>query len=188
MTLDEKLDQFYHAAIESATSQNVQIVEEYRKSLQIIYEDHKNESLRKADIAFHSESEKLLREKNRKLSEQAIRLKSKICDKSTKLTDKLFQEVLDRLTEFMSAPEYFNLLCRQIRDAREFAKGEEVIIYINPTDENLKTSLEKDTGTALTVSTRDFIGGTRAVLHDKKILIDNSFLTKLEEIKNSFVF
>jgi V/A-type H+-transporting ATPase subunit E len=34
MTLDEKLDHFYSSVIESATRQNIEIVEEYKKTLQ----------------------------------------------------------------------------------------------------------------------------------------------------------
>ncbi len=187
MTLDEKLEHFYNAAIESATSQNIQIVDEYQKSLQQIYEDHKKDSLRKAEITYRTESEKLLREKNRDLSAEAIKLKRKTSEKSAELTDKLFKEVFDRLTEFMTTPEYFNLLCRQIKDILKFARDDDVTIYLNPTDLNLLDSLEAGTGAVLTISTRDFIGGTRAVLHDKNILIDNSFLTKLEEVKNSLI-
>ncbi len=185
MTLDEKLDQFYHAAIESATGQNLQIVEEYQKSLQAAYEDHKKEALKKAEAAYRAESEKLLREKNRELSAEAIRLKRKINEKSVELADKLFGEITGKLTAFMAGPEYFDLLCRQIRNAVNFAKGDSMTIYINPSDSSLKAALESETKAALTVSTRDFTGGIRAVIHDKNILIDHSFLTKLEELRTS---
>ncbi|MGB8451102.1 MAG: V-type ATP synthase subunit E [Anaerocolumna sp.] len=188
MTMDEKLEQFYHAAIESATSQNVQIIEEYQKSLRDIYEEHKNEAVRQAESLCRAESEKLLRGKNRELSAEAIKLKRKISEKSEELTEKLFKGISDRLTEYMSTPEYYKLLLKQIRESVEFAKGEAMTIYINPTDSNVKTSLEAETNTVLTVSTRNFLGGTRAVIHDKNILIDNSFITKLEEIKSTFSF
>ncbi len=187
MTLDEKLEQFYNAAIDSATSQNILIIDEYQKSLKAIYDDHKKDALRKAKIIYRMDSEKLLREKNRDLSGEAIKLKRKISEKSAELTEKLFQDVSDKLICFMATSEYFHILCRQITDAREFARGDEMTIYINPSDLQLKSSLEANTGAVLTISTRNFIGGTRAVIHDKNILIDNSFLAKLEEVKNNFV-
>lgn len=188
MTLDEKLDQFYHAAIESATNQNIQIVEDYRKSLQAVFEDHKNEALKKAAAAYQAESDKLLRDKNRELSAEAIKLKRKTSDKSTELTDKLFNEVKEKLIQFKTTPAYYNLLRCQIKDAVEFARGDNIIIYIDPSDLDLKASLEADTNVLLTVSTRDFTGGTRAVITDKNILIDNSFLARMEELRSSFVF
>lgn len=185
MTLDEKLEQFYNAAMESATSQNIQIIEEYQKSLQIIYDEHKIEALRKAETTFRLEAEKLLREKNRQLSNEVILLKRKLSEKASELKTKLFEDVIEKLQEFMKTPNYFDLLCKQIKEAKDFAGNEDITIYINPTDAGLKSSLETTTNTTLTISAREFIGGTRAVIHDKNILIDNSFLTKLEESKNS---
>lgn len=186
MTLDEKLEQFYNAAMESATSQNIQIIDEYQKSLQIIYDEHKKEALRKAEITYRVESEKLVREKNRDLSNEAVQIKRKTSERNAELTDKLFEEVAVKLQEYMATSTYFDLLCSQIKTAKKFALDEEIAIYINATDTNLKTSLEANTGAVLTISNRDFIGGTRAVIQDKNILIDNSFLTKLDEAKSTF--
>lgn len=185
MTLDEKLEQFYNAAMESATSQNIQIIDEYQKSLQIIYDEHKIEALRKAETTYRLEAEKLLREKNRQLSNEVILLKRKLSERASELKINLFEEVVENLQQYMKTGEYFDLLCKQITEARNFAGNDDVTIYINPSDSSLKANLEANTNTTLTISTTDFMGGSRAVIHDKNILIDNSFLTKLEESKNS---
>ena len=39
MTLDEKLEQFYNATIESATTRNIEIVEEYKQNLDKMFDD-----------------------------------------------------------------------------------------------------------------------------------------------------
>jgi vacuolar-type H+-ATPase subunit E/Vma4 len=186
MTLDEKLEQFYNAAMESATSQNIQIIDEYKKSLQIIFDEHKKEAFRKAELTYRVESEKLIREKNRDLSAEAVHIKRKLSEQSAEYTDKLFEEVSAKLQEYLTTSNYFDLLCSQIKAAKDFARDEDITIYINPTDTNLKASLEANTGAVLTVSNRDFIGGTRAVIQDKNILIDSSFLTRLAEAKSTF--
>ena len=186
MTLDEKLEQFYQAAIESATNQNLQIIEEYKKSLQVIYDNYKNEVLKKIENAYQEESERLLREKNRELSKEAVKLKQKVSEKTSELIGKLFQEVLKKLTEFKSTPEYFDLLCKQIREAFEFAGGNSMTIYLTSADSNLKSSLETALNTTLTVSTEEFVGGIKAFIQDKNILIDNSFASRIEELKSKF--
>lgn len=186
MTLDEKLDQFYKSAIDSATSQNIQIIDEYQKSLQKIYDEHKKDALRKAEVSYRVESDKLKREKNRQLSNEAIGIKRKISEKSADLTEILFQDVTSRVYAFMKTPEYITMLEKQINLALEFARGDEMTIYINISDESIKKSLEEKTKTHLTLSNRDFIGGIRAVIHEKNILIDHSFCTKLEEAINTF--
>ena len=60
-------------------------------------------------------------------------------------------------------------------------------IYINPTDEDKKAELEERTGASLTVSREDFIGGIRAVIHAKNILIDHSFKASLAEEYEKFL-
>jgi len=188
VTLDEKLDIFSNAVINSATKQNIEIVNEYKKSLEKLYDDYKENALKKAEAAYFAEAEKLRREKNRILSSEGIRTKRRISEKSSELINLLFQDVSKKLEEYMKTPSYFDLLVSQITRAKEFAREDEIIIYINPSDVGLKKLLEANTGVELTVSTRDFIGGTRAVIHAKNILIDNSFLTKLGEAKSSFTF
>lgn len=186
MTLDEKLEQFYNSAMESATNQNIEIIEEYQKSLQQIYDQHKEEEIRKADATYRAESEKLLREKNKEVASELINLKRKLGDRSLELKTKLFEDISAKLQEYMKAPEYKDLLVKQINTAKEFAGKDKITIYINPSDAELKASLEASTGMELIVSDRDFIGGTRAVIQEKSILIDNSFLTRMEESRNKF--
>lgn len=187
MTLDEKLEQFYKSAVDSATSQNLQIIEEYKQSLQKIYNDHKEDITRKAEVSYHVALENLNREKNRSLSAETIKIRRIINEKSAELTEMIFQEVTEKINAYMKTPDYFELLKNQIIDSYNFARGEEVTIYINPSDETLKAALESQTGVTLTVSETDFMGGIRAVIHKQNILIDNSFLTKLSESKSTFM-
>ena len=92
------------------------------------------------------------------------------------------------LTNFTSTHEYNDMLIRQIREAKEFAKEDEIIIYIDPSDTSRLAGLEMATGVGLTISQYSFLGGTRAVIPSKNILIDNSFQTKLAEAKEAFTW
>lgn len=187
MTLDEKLEQFYNVTIESATVRNIEIVEEYEKSLEKVLEEHKKDTKQKADENYRLEAENLLREKNRLLSAEAINVKRKLNDKVLELIDNLFEDVMDKLQTFMKTKEYETLLISQIKHAKEFSREDDIKVYINPSDQHLKEALEKATGVPLTISQYDFIGGSRAVITEKNILIDNSFTSKIEEAKESFV-
>lgn len=187
MTLDEKLEQFYNVTIESATTRNIEIVEEYKASLTKTLEDHKREAIRKSEEAYKLESEDLIREKNRSLSAEAINVKRKLNEKILELSDALFEDVLVKLQAYMKTKDYEDLLVKQIKNAKEFAREDEMTIYIDPTDEHLKQSLEDTTGVTLTVSSYDFVGGTRAVIPAKNILIDHSFTSKLKELKEKEV-
>lgn len=186
MTLDEKLNQFYTAAIDNATNQNIQIIDEYKQSLQRIYDDHKEDFLRKADLTFSMDSNNLIREKNRNLSSETVTIKRMVGEKSIELIDRLFQDITQKVESYIKTPEYLDLLSTQIESEIKFAKGEDITIYINPSDEGLKATLESKCNFPLTISNTNFVGGTRAVIHSKNILIDNSLLTKIAEARSTF--
>ena len=88
----------------------------------------------------------------------------------------------------MSTPAYVKLLEKQIKDILKIAGGEHVTIYIDPNDQFLLQDLAVATNTAISVSEYSFMGGTRAVLEERHMLIDNSFETKLTEAKEQFTF
>lgn len=186
MTMEEKLDNFYNAAIEDARQQSVSLIEEYNNSLQQIYNDHKAEALRKKDLLIHSEEENCIREKNKILSMDSIDIRKRASDRAKELIDVLYADVKQKLIEYMKNPEYLDCLEKQINEAKKYSRGEIMTLYINPSDEAKKTFLEEKTNVELTISATDFLGGTRAVIHTKHILIDNSFSTKLSEGKDTF--
>ena len=104
------------------------------------------------------------------------------------LKEKLFVEIKTQLEEYMSTPAYVKLLEKQIKDILKVAGGEHVTIYIDPNDQFLLQDLAAATNTAISVSEYSFMGGTRAVLEERHMLIDNSFETKLTEAKEQFTF
>lgn len=186
MTLDEKLDHFYSSVIDSATKQNIEIVEEYKNTLKSYFEERKEAARRKADADYRMAIENITRERNRKLSADAMEARRKVLEKTAEYTELIFRDVRQKLDEYMKTPQYPDLLVTMIKDAKAFAKRDALTVYINPTDADKKAFLEEKTAVMLTVSDRDFIGGMRAVIPSHKILIDKSFLTRLEEVKSSF--
>ena len=186
MTLDEKLEHFYSSVIESATNQNIEIVEEYKNTLQKNFDERKEIALRKAESNYRMASDNIIRERNRKLSAESMEIRRKVLDKTAEVSDRIFTDVRQNLEDFMKTSAYIDFLCSLINNAHAFAQRDSITIYINPTDAEKKEILEEKTGVSLTVSNRDFIGGIRAVIPSRSILIDNSFFTKLEEAKSSF--
>ena len=186
MTIEEKLRLFYDTTIADATKQSEKIIDDYQESLKKIYEEHKKEAEEKAIFTLDVESQKLVLDKNKILSLQSLNYKHQISEKTESLKEVLFEDVKKRLFSFMKTDNYFELLVKQIKDASEFAKGDEMTIYINSSDSDKKDSLEEKTKVPITISTIDFMGGTRTVIHSKNILIDRSFSTKFAEEKETF--
>ena len=170
MTTEEKLKHFMDVSIQSATSKSSKMIDDYTNGLNKVFEDHKINAVRKADLQIKIGTDSLQKEKNKERKNE------------------LFTEVRKLLEQFMTTGEYQDLLVKQIKEAKEFARNEAITIYIDPADFNFLTSLETATNCPITVSETSFLGGTRAVIPSKNILIDNSFETKLKEKKEAFTF
>ena len=66
--------------------------------------------------------------------------------------------------------------------------NDKLTLYLDPSDEAHKASLEQKLSVTLTISAMPFLGGVRAVIPEKNILIDNSFETLLNEERENFIF
>lgn len=186
MNIEEKLKHFEEASIESAKARSIEIIEEYTAALDTIFEEHKEQKNRQAQIQLKLECDNMKLENNKKLSQEQISIKRDLSVKMTELKDKIFVEVGDMLEHYMTTKEYQELLIKYIKDALTFAQGQEMIIYIDPSDAGKKVALTRVTGADLTISEYSFSGGIRAIITEKHILIDHSFATKLSEAKEQF--
>lgn len=88
----------------------------------------------------------------------------------------------------MAGPEYLDYLCAQIKEIQEFAGQDQVEISLSCNDGDKLSVLTEKTGAELTVSQDNFIGGIRAAIPEKNIMIDNSFLEELSSMRKEFKF
>ncbi len=188
LTTEEKLQHFLNASIEDAQNRSQKMISDYKEALAKIADEHKAETLKKAELQIKVEEDKLQRNRNKEISKQVLHIKRKITKKQAELKDKLFVEVAHMLEEYMSTEDYTKLLVKEIKEAVDIAGESDVTIYIDPADSESLSKLEMMTGASLTISEYPFMGGTRAVIRDRNILIDNSFAKKLEEAKENFNF
>lgn len=188
MTIEEKLQYMQDASMEDARATGNAIIAEHQDALEQIFTEHKETALRQAEFTLQSETIKARQSLNREMANAQIELKREHGKCQTDLKNRLFKRVHVLIHEYMQTEEYKHLLVSYIQNALDFAKGEPLNIYINPTDENLKSYLETATGAELKLSREDFIGGMRAVMNERRILIDNSFRSALSEEYDKFLF
>ena len=188
MTIEEKLNNFYQSSIETARANANAIIEEHQAALDKIFTEHKETMERQAAAELAAEKEKLKRELNKQLSTEQLHIKRSLSRKNMELKDKLFAEVIEKLRAFKKTPEYTAYLERKIKETCDFAAGDALTIYLNASDAHLKEQLEQSTNAELILSREDFKGGVRAVIETKHILIDNSFLTLLNDERETFIF
>ena len=170
MTTEEKLQHFLDTCMEDARVRSGRMLDEYMTALEKTFEEHKADTRRREKLQLSQETEKIEREINKQLAVGQIDIRRTLGRKQEELKDKLFVE-------------------RQVKQAVEFAGNDQMIIYLDPVDEDKCNRLALHNGNAeLRISEYSFTGGTRAVIPARHILIDNSFQTKLEEAREKFHF
>ena len=188
MTIDEKLSHFYDVTIEDAQAKAAGILEEHRKALAQMTEKHKADSQENAQVQIKAETANARREINKALSAEQLTIKRDWTKKQNELKEKLFAEVKTQLENFRNTPDYPAYLENKIKEALDFAEQDKINIYISPEDSALLPNLIERTKAFITVSAEDFLGGIKATIPHKNILIDHSFAGNFQAVYKEFKF
>lgn len=188
MTLEEKIEHLQAVSMEEARAEGNSIIDTYRAALEKVLNDHKEEALMQSQTRIKAETVNARQQLNQATAKAQLELKRKQGKIQQELKDKIFEETMTLVQDYMKTEAYEDFLVKCIRKAVDFADGEAMTIYINPSDEQKRSDLEDACRTKLTVSAEDFIGGVRAVIRGRNILIDNSFKTQLRNEYDRFLF
>lgn len=188
MTIEEKIFHLQTAAMEEARAEGNAIIKQHEDALNGVFEQHRAEAVRQSETRIKAETVNGQQQLNMAMSKAQLELKREYGQTQNELKKELFREVEELLREYMKKDEYRDLLVQYIEKAARFADGASMTIYINPSDADKKEYLEEHTGMRLTVSKEDFVGGVRAVVHDRNILIDHAFKGALESEYQKFMF
>lgn len=188
MTLDEKIMHLQETVMTEARAEGNAIIDNHRQTLESLFSKHKEEAERQSEIRIQSETTNAKRQLNQAAAKAQTELKRAMgkCQKELKI--KLFEEVKELLKEFTKTEEYLDYLTSLVTQAAVFSEGKGLTLYINPSDEDKREELEDRTGMTVSISNYDFMGGLRAVIQERNILIDHSFQTALETEYHNFQF
>lgn len=187
MTTDEKLKHFTSVILESTQGECEASLSEYKDKLDKYYEEHKEEALKKNKLEEDIEADRIRRKASKEYTMEQLHIRRKINHKQEELKGKLLIEINELLKDFFDTEEYKALLVKQIESAIKVARGENIDIYIDAKDESIKAELENKTGIELIVDGHTFLGGIKAEIPQKNILIDNSFESKLDNWVESYL-
>lgn len=188
MTIDEKLSHFYDVTIEDAQAKAAGILEEHRKALAQMTEKHKADSQENAQVQIKAETANARREINKALSAEQLTIKRDWTKKQNELKEKLFAEIKTQMENFRNTPDYPAYLESKIKEALDFAEQDKINIYLSPEDSALLPDLVERTKAFITVSAEDFLGGIKATIPHKNILIDHSFAGNFQAVYKEFKF
>lgn len=174
--------------MEEARAEGNALMKQHREALLGVFEQHREEVIHQSETRVKAERVSAQQQLNLAMSKAQLELKRELSKVQTELKNELFEEVRKVVDEYMKTEDYTRLLIAYIEQAARFANGAAMTIYINPTDVDKKEYVEEHTGMALTVSKEDFIGGVRAVVQEKNILIDHAFKGAIENEYKKFSF
>ena len=138
MTTEEKLQHFYDVSMESAREEAQKALEEYRRALDDMFEEHKKEKEKSAELRLKLETENAKREINKALSAEQLHIKRKLSKKQQELREKIFIDLQAKLEIFRKSSDYPQWLEEKIKEAQNIADSDEIQIYLSKIDENLK--------------------------------------------------
>lgn len=188
MTIDEKLSHFYDITVEDARAKASSILEDHKQTLEQMIAEHRISSEENAQAQIKAETANAKREINKALSAEQLMIKRDWTKKQNELKENLFTEVKAHLKEFAQSPEYMDYLSDKVKEALDFAEEDDLFIYLSPEDSALLEELQKRTGAAIELSQNSFLGGIRATIPHKNILIDHSFEGNFESVYKEFKF
>ena len=188
MTIDEKLSHFYDITVEDARTKAAAILEEHKKALEKMTAERKALSEENAQAQIKAETANARREVNKALSAEQLTIKRDWTKKQNELKEKLFSEVKELLDSFTKTPEYETYLTGKIKKALAFAEDDEISVYLSPEDSALAEKLQQTTGVTIQIAKDSFLGGIRATIPQKNILIDHSFAGNFEAAYKEFKF
>ena len=188
MTIDEKLSHFYDITVEDARTKAAAILEEHKEALEKMTAERKALSEENALAQIKAETANARREVNKALSAEQLTIKRDWTKKQNELKEKLFSEVKELLDSFTKTPEYETYLTGKIKEALDFAEDDEISVYLSPEDSALAEKLQQTTGVTIQIAKDSFLGGIRATIPQKNILIDHSFAGNFEAAYKEFKF
>ena len=184
MEINEKLEVFYGAAIGAANSQSAAILGEQKNIYQSAMEEHEQSCRAALESSRRIFLEKQKKEVNRQAAEQMMTWKKDYQARREK-TRELFEIVTKKLASYRQTDGYETFLLAQIKKAEEFAQGEEMIIFISPSDRERQTVLQEKSGCKVEIAEDEFSGGIRAVIPSKNVLIDESFAERMRRAQET---
>lgn len=175
-------------SMEEARADGNKIIAKHKASVDQLFADHKEVALRQSELSIKTERNNTKQHANKTISTRYTELKREQGRLQAQLKTNLFIRVNELLDAYMKTEEYTELLATYINQAKDFADGAAISIYVNASDEDKIKQLEERTNVVLTVYKEDIKGGIRAIIHDRNILINHSFSAILTEQYENFRF
>ncbi|KAA9218221.1 MULTISPECIES: DNA recombination RmuC family protein [Aerococcus] len=187
MKLEEKMAYFKDQVTQQSQAEIDQQINQYRQTLEDDYQKFQEQTDETFAHRLVNEKEALRKENNKAISQIQINQQRELflTEENMKLT--LFQTFTKQIESYQESEAYIEQLKKMLKNIQAYAGREKYDLYIDENDSHLRSQLESYASHPIIISDRPFMGGIRAVLRERQILVDYSFLTFLDRLKENFV-
>ncbi len=186
MTIEEKMEHFRKLSLDSANTKSAESLSSYKQSLDEELEVHKESATQLAEESKRARLNQIRANSKKELASAQMMIKKNLTQKQAAIKTQVFDLVREKISEYRKTPEYVSYLTNQIHDLMNTYHDFNITIYIDPADESLLDDLKKATGGNIQLYDKEFLGGTRTIIPEKNILVDNSFKSRLADEQEKF--
>ena len=120
------------------------------------------------------------------MSKKQIEFRREYADKQDELKRKLYEAVVKKLEDYKKSEDYLKSLEKHIDAGKEFAGECQITFFVDASDSDKIEQLKEYAGTEVCLDDKALIGGIRAKVPEKNVLIDESFVARLNDVIEKF--
>lgn len=186
MTIEEKMEHFRRLSLESANNKSAESLSSYKQSLDEELEIHKESAAQLAEESKRALLNQVRATSKKDLASAQMMIRKDLTKTQAEIKSKVFDLVREKISAYRKTPEYVDYLTNQINELIHEYGNYAITIYIDSEDSALLNALKDSTGANIEIYDKEFLGGTRTIVPEKNILIDNSFKSRLADEQEQF--
>lgn len=188
MLVKEKLDLFRNVVTEDAAAKGRRELAAVRTTLKDTFDEHRRQKLAAAKAQVAEETIRIRKEETMRVFEYRQEARREVASKTRELSERLFDLAEKKLAECRKTPAYREYLVKLAVSAREYAKDEELQLFLDEEDRPHFAVIEEAVGVRPQISAEKLGGGMRAIFPNRRICIENAWKPLLADARTSFHF
>lgn len=184
-TEQEKLINFEKIVLYDAISMRENIAKQLEEEKRIALESAKANIMEECNRRYNQEIDRITRKNNAFLIKNNAEHKHALLAKREQLIQDLFEEVENRINDFVQSGNYVSYLQQKIEQARKHTTGDRVTLKLCMKDKEIPLSF--DPAFCVEYVTDEWLGGFLLIDEQNNLMIDETFATKLDKQKREFL-
>ena len=131
--------------------QSNSVVQDSEEKIKKSLEEYETKAKEDYDSKLKIQTSMIISKNNQDITKDTLKIKQEIEKRRLELVDSLFDDLEKKLIGFKKSEEYKELLVKQIKDIKDYAKDSRITIYIDETDASLVKYLEDNVYSEVTL-------------------------------------